>query len=68
MRLLFLELAILTYTVGFGWEHWDRKKLCSRPFIEAAFDAAAAEHPPWLARTASSCPQGPANLTFPLSR
>jgi len=34
---LFLELAIMAYAIGFGWEHWDAKKLCSPTFLGVAF-------------------------------
>jgi lycopene cyclase domain-containing protein len=33
---LFLELAIVAYVIGFGWEHWNLKQLFSRPIIGAA--------------------------------
>jgi lycopene cyclase domain-containing protein len=33
---LFLELAIIAYVVGFGWEHWTLKELFSGPVLGAA--------------------------------
>lgn len=33
---LFLELSILAYAIGFGWEHWDANRLLSRSFVYAA--------------------------------
>lgn len=33
---LFLELALLAYAVGFGWEHLDSGRLLSRSFLYAA--------------------------------
>lgn len=39
---LFLELAIVAYAIGFGWEYWDLKRLFSRPFVHAALGLALA--------------------------
>ena len=33
---LFLELAIVAYIIGFGWEHWSLKELFSGPILYAA--------------------------------
>jgi lycopene cyclase domain-containing protein len=33
---LFLELAIVVYAIGFGWEHWDIKRLLSATYLYAA--------------------------------
>ena len=33
---LFLELAIVAYVIGFGWEHWSLKELFSGPILIAA--------------------------------
>lgn len=33
---LFLELSILAYAIGFGWEGWDTGRLFSRPVMCAA--------------------------------
>jgi lycopene cyclase domain-containing protein len=33
---LFLELSILAYVVGFGWENWDSDRIFSRPNLYAA--------------------------------
>jgi lycopene cyclase domain-containing protein len=38
---LFLELAILAYVVGFGWEHWTTKELFSAPILSAALSLSA---------------------------
>ena len=37
---LFLELAILVYAIGFGWELWDFRHLASRAFLKAAMGLA----------------------------
>ena len=29
---LFVELSLLVYLLGFGWEQWDLRELCSRLF------------------------------------
>jgi lycopene cyclase domain-containing protein len=34
---LFLELSILAFAIGVGWEHWNLKRLCSPKFLLAAF-------------------------------
>jgi|ERR1043166_1014032 lycopene cyclase domain-containing protein len=33
---LFLELAILAYALGFGWEYWNLKRLFSRELLSIA--------------------------------
>jgi lycopene cyclase domain-containing protein len=38
---LFLELAIVAYVVGFGWEHWTLKELFSRAVLCTALCLAA---------------------------
>jgi lycopene cyclase domain-containing protein len=38
---LFLELAILVYVMGFGWEYWNTTQLRSRSFLVAAAVLAA---------------------------
>jgi len=38
---LFLELAIVAYIVGFGWEHWSLRELFSGPILGAALALAA---------------------------
>ena len=37
---LFLELAIVAYVIGFGWEHWSLKELFSGPMLRAALGLA----------------------------
>lgn len=37
---LFIELAIVVYLVGFGWEQWDLKELFNRFFLLAAIGLA----------------------------
>jgi lycopene cyclase domain-containing protein len=34
---LFLELALLVFVIGFGWEHCDIATFRSRSFVRAAF-------------------------------
>src|SRR4051812_5180580 len=37
---LFLELSLLVYLLGFGWENWQLKELCSWSFWWPAFSLA----------------------------
>jgi lycopene cyclase domain-containing protein len=37
---LFLELAIIVYAIGFGWEHWDVKRLLSPVYLYPAIGLA----------------------------
>ncbi len=37
---LFLELALLVFVIGFGWEHWDITQLRARGFVRAVFTLA----------------------------
>ena len=37
---LFLELSILAFAIGVGWEQWNLKRLCSPRFLSAALGLA----------------------------
>jgi lycopene cyclase domain-containing protein len=39
---LYMELALLAYAVGFGWELWNIKRLCSPRFLAVVVLLAAA--------------------------